>query len=202
MDVDRLGVDLLSLSGHKIGGPKGVGVLYVRRGTPIEPLIAGGGQERQRRSGTENVPGIVGMGVALELAEAEREETAAHSRRLRDMIIEGVVERVPGARLNGHLSRRLPNNVNFSFPGVEGEPVVIGLDLAGICVSSGSACSSASIEPSHVLVALGLDAEQAVGSVRLTLGRDNTEAEARRVIEALAEVVGRLRAMPSLGGGE
>ena len=202
VDVDRLGVDLLSLSGHKIGGPKGVGVLYVRRGTPIEPLIAGGGQERQRRSGTENVPGIVGMGVALELAEAEREETAAHCRRLRDMIIEGVVERIPDATLNGHPSRRLPNSINFSFSGVEGEPVVIGLDLAGICVSSGSACSSASVEPSHVLVALGMGADEAVGSVRLTLGRDNTAAEARWVVDALAEVVGRLRAMPSLGGGE
>ena len=200
LDVDKLSVDLLSLSGHKIGGPKGVGVLYVRRGTPIEPLIAGGGQERQRRSGTENVPGIVGMGTALELAEAEREETTAHCRRLREMMIAGILERIPDARLNGHPSRRLSNNINVSFPGVEGEPVVIGLDLAGICASSGSACSSASVEPSHVLAALGMDADDAVGSVRLTLGRDNTEAEARRVIDALAEVVGRLRAMPSLGG--
>ena len=200
LDVERLDVDLLSLSGHKTSGPKGVGVLYVRRGTPIEPLIAGGGQERQRRSGTENVPGIVGMGVALELAEAEREETALHCRRLRDMIIEGVTERIPDAILNGHRSRRLPNNVNLSFPGVEGEPVVIGLDHAGICASSGSACSSASVEPSHVLTALGMDADQAVGSVRLTLGRDNTEAEARKVIDVLVEVVGRLRAMGSLTG--
>ena len=200
LDVERLGVDLLSLSGHKIGGPKGVGVLYVRRGTPIEPLIAGGGQERQRRSGTENVPGIVGMGVALELAEAEREETAAHCRRLGDMIIEGIIELIPDATLNGHRRQRLPNNVNFSFPGVEGEPVVIALDFAGVCASSGSACSSASVEPSHVLVALGMDADEAVGSVRLTLGRDNTEAEARQVVNRLVEVVGRLRAMPSLGG--
>jgi len=200
LDVDELGVDLLSLSGHKAGGPKGIGVLYVRRGTAVEPLISGGGQERQRRSGTENVPGIVGIGVALELAEADRGRTPDRVRALRELIIEGIEERVPGATLNGHRRRRLAGNVNFSFEGVEGEPVVIALDLAGIYASSGSACSSASIEPSHVLVALGLDADLAVGSVRLSLGRENTEEEARRVVETLPEVIEKLRAMPSLAG--
>jgi cysteine desulfurase len=197
LDVDELGVDLLSLSAHKVHGPKGAGVLYVRRGTAIEPLVAGGGQERQRRSGTENVPGIVGAGVAFELAEAERANFNARCVPLRDMIIEGITERVPDALLNGHPVQRLSNNVNFSFPGVEGEPVVLALDFEGICASSGSACSSASVEPSHVLIAMGLDADLAVGSVRLTLGKDSTEAQALRVVDALPRVVARLRTMAS-----
>jgi cysteine desulfurase len=197
LDVDELGVDLLSLSAHKVHGPKGAGVLYVRRGTAIEPLVAGGGQERQRRSGTENVPGIVGAGVAFELAEAERAGFNARCVRLRDMIIEGITERVPDAKLNGHPVQRLSNNVNFSVPGVEGEPVVLALDFEGILASSGSACSSASVEPSHVLIAMGMDADLAVGSVRLTLGKDSTEAEALRVIDALPRVVARLRSMAS-----
>ncbi|MFW6195477.1 MAG: cysteine desulfurase family protein, partial [Chloroflexota bacterium] len=142
LDVGQLGVDMLSLSGHKFHGPKGVGLLYIKRGTPFDPLIVGGGQERQRRSGTENVPGIVGMARALELAEQEREEASRRASKLRDMLIEGILERVPDAHLNGDRSQRLPNNVNFSFPGVEGEPVLIGLDFEGICASSGSACSS------------------------------------------------------------
>ncbi len=198
LNVGALGVDLMSLSAHKVYGPKGVGVLYVRKGTPIEPLIAGGGQERQRRSGTENVPGIVGAGVAFELAEAERDEFNEKCVRLRDMTIAGIVERLPDARLNGHPSKRLSNNVNFSFPGVEGEPVLVALDLDGICASSGSACSSASVEPSHVLIALGLDADLAVGSVRLTFGKDSTEQEVEKVLEALPDAVHRLRSMPSL----
>lgn len=197
LDVDELGVDLLSLSAHKVHGPKGTGVLYVRRGTAIEPLLAGGGQERQRRSGTENVPGIVGAGVAFELAEAERAAFNAHCLPLRDMIIEGVTERIPDVVLNGHPVQRLSNNVNFSVPGVEGEPVVLALDFEGICASSGSACSSASVEPSHVLIAMGLDADLAVGSVRLTLGKDSTRTEALRVIDALPRVVDRLRTMAS-----
>jgi cysteine desulfurase len=195
LDVDKLGVDLLSLSAHKVHGPKGVGVLYVRRGTAIEPLLAGGGQERQRRSGTENVPGIVGAGVAFELAESEREDFNARCAPLRDMIIQGILTGVPGARLNGHPERRLSNNAHFSFPGVEGEPVLIGLDVAGICASSGSACSSASLEPSHVLIAMGLDADLAVSSVRLTIGKDTTRDDAAAVIEALPETVSRLRGM-------
>ncbi|MSQ08075.1 MAG: cysteine desulfurase [Dehalococcoidia bacterium] len=198
LDVDALGVDLLSLSAHKAHGPKGVGVLYVRKGTPMEPLVAGGGQERQRRSGTENVPGIVGAGVALELADMERPAFNQRSTRLRDMIIEGVIERVPDARLNGHPTQRLSNNVNFSFPGVEGEPVVIALDFEGIYASSGSACSSASVEPSHVLIAMGLDADTAVGSVRLTIGKDSTEAHALKATEKITEVVKRLRGMASM----
>ncbi len=198
LDVDSLGVDLLSLSGHKIHGPKGVGALYVRRGTPIEPLIAGGGQERQRRSGTENVPGIVGFGVALELADFERHDFNTKCERLRERIVAGIRERVPDVVVNGHPDRRLSNIAHLSFPGVEGEPVLLGLDFAGICASSGSACSSASLEPSHVLIAMGMDADLAVGSVRLSLGRDNTVADADAVVEALPDVLGRLRSMPSL----
>ncbi len=198
LDVDSLGVDLLSLSGHKIHGPKGVGALYVRRGTPIEPLIAGGGQERQRRSGTENVPGIVGFGVALELADYERHDFNTNCELLRERIVAGVRERVPDVVVNGHPDLRLSNIAHLSFPGVEGEPVLLGLDFAGICASSGSACSSASLEPSHVLIAMGMDADLAVGSVRLSLGRDNTEADADAVVEALTDVLERLRSMPSL----
>jgi cysteine desulfurase len=198
LDVNELDVDMMSLSAHKFHGPKGVGVLYVRRGTPYNPLIVGGGQERQRRSGTENVPGIVGASVALELAESEREAVYATVLPLRDLLIEGTLERVPGVRLNGDRSRRLPNNANFSFDGVEGEAVLLGLDFAGICASTQSACSSASIEPSHVLVALGLDADLAVGSLRLTLGCDSTEEEIQTTLDVLPGIISRLREMPSL----
>ena len=198
LDVNELDVDMMSLSAHKFYGPKGVGVLYVRRGTPFNPLIVGGGQERQRRSGTENVPGIVGAAVALDLAESERIETGEAVIPLRDIFIEGILERIPGARLNGDRYRRLPNNVNFSFDGVEGEAVLLGLDFAGIYASTQSACSSASIEPSHVLVALGLDADLAVGSLRLTLGRESTEEEVQTTLDVLPGVISRLREMPSL----
>lgn len=201
LDVKKLGVDLMSLSGHKFYGPKGVGVLYVRRGTPLNPLLAGGGQERQRRSGTENVPGIVGLALALELAERERPEAAERCRVLRDRLIEGILELVPGARLNGGRNHRLANNVNVSFEGVEGEPLLLGLDFAGICASSGSACSSASLEPSHVLTALGLSAEVAMGSVRLTLGRETSDADVDRVLEVLPRLVKDLRGMPSMAAG-
>jgi cysteine desulfurase len=198
IDVQRLGVDLLSLSAHKVHGPKGTGVLFVRRGTQIEPLLAGGGQERQRRSGTENVPGIVGAGLAFELAETEREHFYDHTEKLRNIIVEGVLDLDPGATLNGDPDHHLPNIVNISFPGVEGEPVLLGLDFAGICASSGSACSSASLEPSHVLIAMGLDADLAVGSLRLSLGRENTEEDAHHVVKVLSAVLGRLRQMPHL----
>lgn len=198
LDVNELDVDMMSLSAHKFYGPKGVGVLYVRRGTPFNPLIVGGGQERQRRSGTENVPGIVGAAVALDLADSERIEAAEAVLPLRDIFIEGILERIPGARLNGDRYRRLPNNVNFSFDGVEGEAVLLGLDFAGIYASTQSACSSASIEPSHVLVALGLDADLAVGSLRLTLGRESTEEEVQTTLDVLPGVISRLREMPSL----
>ena len=198
LDVKVLGVDMLSLSAHKFYGPKGVGALYVRRGTPFEPLQIGGGQERQRRSGTENVPGIVGMAEALRLAAEERESESKRLIDLRDMIASGIGETVEDVYFNGHPTRRLPNNVNVSFKGVEGEPVLLGLDFAGISASSGSACSSASLEPSHVLLAIGRSADVAQGSLRITLGRDNTEDDADYLLSVLPEIVGKLRAMPSL----
>ena len=200
VNIRKLGVDMLSMSGHKLGGPKGVGALYLRRGAPFEPILMGGGQERERRSGTENVPAIVGLAEAVRLAESEREETAKRAARLRDKIIAGVQERIPRTRLNGHPTRRLPNNVNVSFEDVEGEPILLGLDFAGICASSGSACSSASLEPSHVLTAIGLPANLAQGSLRITVGSENTEEDADYLIETLAGLVERLRAMPSLSG--
>ncbi|MCH8891918.1 MAG: cysteine desulfurase NifS [Chloroflexi bacterium] len=198
LDVANLGVDLLSLSGHKFHGPKGTGVLYIKRGTPYLPLIHGGGQERERRSGTENIPGIIGLSLALEAADSTREATSEHCAALRDRIIESVLERIPGTRLNGHATQRLPNNANFSFTGVEGEPILLGLDVAGIAASSGSACSSGSLEPSHVLLALGQSAEVARGSLRLTLGRGNTDEEVDYLLEVLVDLVQRLRQLPSL----
>ena len=200
LNVQELGVDLMSLSAHKFHGPKGVGVLYVKRGTPFEPQMMGGGQERERRSGTENVPGIVGMAEAFRLACQERETTAARCVAMRDRIIEGLQDRVEHAHLNGHPVERLPNNVNISFEAVEGEPILLGLDFAGISASSGSACSSASLEPSHVLLAIGLAAELAQGSVRITLGKDNTDEEVDYMLSVIPDLVNRLRAMPSLSG--
>ncbi|MFP6566247.1 MAG: IscS subfamily cysteine desulfurase [Dehalococcoidia bacterium] len=200
LNVRELGVDLMSLSAHKFHGPKGVGVLYVKRGTPFEPQMMGGGQERERRSGTENVPGIVGMAEAFRLACQERKTTAARCVAMRDRIIEGLQVRVEHAHLNGHPVERLPNNVNISFEAVEGEPILLGLDFAGISASSGSACSSASLEPSHVLLAIGLTAELAQGSVRITLGKDNTDEEVDYMLSVIPDLVNRLRAMPSLSG--
>ena len=200
VNVRDLGVDLLSLSGHKLGGPKGVGALYIKRGTPFEPLIMGGGQEREKRSGTENVPGVVGLAEAMRLADAERERTLPRLTRLRDKIMYGIQDRIEGVRLNGHPTRRLPNNINVSFENIEGEPILLGLDFAGICASSGSACSAASLEPSHVLTAIGLSADMAQGSLRITLGNDNTDEEVEYLLETLADLVSRLRAMPSLSG--
>ncbi|MDA1297775.1 MAG: cysteine desulfurase family protein [Chloroflexi bacterium] len=195
LDTKELGVDLLSLTGHKIYAPKGVGVLFIRRGVPLEPLLTGGGQERQRRAGTENVPYIVAMGRALELADEEREEFTARTGKLRDMVEAGILERLPDTKVNGDLKHRISNITNLSFPGVQGEPVLLGLDFRAIAASSGSACSSASLEPSHVLTAMGLSAELAVGSVRLSLGRESTEAEVQEVIAAVPELVERLRSM-------
>ncbi len=200
LDTKALGVDMLSLSAHKFYGPKGVGALYVKRRTPFEAQQMGGGQERERRSGTENVPGIVGMAEALRLATLEREAYAAHCSKLRDLIAAGILERVDGSRLNGHATQRLPNNVNVSFDGIEAEPVLLGLDFAGIMASSGSACSSASLEPSHVLLALGLSPQTAQGSLRITVGRENTEDEAVQLLDVLPDLVRRLRGMPSLAG--
>ena len=198
LDVKMLGADLLSLSGHKFHGPKGTGVLYIRRGAPFLPLILGGGQERERRSGTENIPGIIGLSVALETADAQRDQTAQHCAALRDRIIREILDRIPNTRLNGHPTQRLPNNANFSFAGIEGEPILLGLDLAGIAASSGSACSSGSLEPSHVLLALGQSAETARGSLRLTLGKNNTQAEVDYLLQTLPDLIDRLRKLPSL----
>ena len=201
LDVDSLGVDMLGLSGHKFHGPKGAGVLYLRRGTAFTAQMAGGGQEQDRRSGTENVPLIVGLSVALELASAEREAVADRVTGQRDRLIEGIMERIPDVSLNGHPRRRLPNNVNVSFEGIEAEPLLIGLDLAGVAASSQSACSAASLEPSHVLMSLGMSREAAMGSLRLTLGRDTSDEDIDTVLDVLPRVVGELRSMPSLGTG-
>ena len=198
LNLSTLGVDMLSLSSHKFYGPKGVGILCVRRGTPFLSQQLGGGQERERRSGTENIPGIVGTAVALEIAESEKEYASQHCRVLREKIIRGIEERIPDAHLNGHPTMRLPNNVNFSFEQVEGEPVLLGLDMSGIAASSGSACSSGSLEPSHVLLALGQSADLARGSLRLTLGKHNTVEEVEYLLSVLADLVQRLREMPSL----
>ena len=195
IDVNRLGVDLLSLSAHKFHGPKGVGLLYIRRNTPFVPTQVGGAQERDRRAGTENVAGVVGMSVALEIAERGREASATHLLRLRDRLTSAIQERIDHTRLNGHPTQRLSNNVNFSFEGVEGEPILLGLDLAGIAASSGSACTAASLQPSHVLLALGLPLDMARASLRLSLGPENTEAEVDDVVEALTSLVAKLRTL-------
>ena len=198
LNVRRLGVDMMSLSGHKFYGPKGTGVLFVRRGTPYMPLLLGGGQERERRSGTENIAGIVGLALALELADSDREATSQHCAALRDRIIREVIDGIPATTLNGHPTQRLPNNINFSFEGIEGESILLGLDMAGVAASSGSACSSGSMEPSHVLLALGQTAEQARGSLRITLGKENTEAEIEYLLGVLPDLVSRLRQLPTL----
>ena len=198
IDVESMNIDLLSLSGHKFYGPKGTGALYVRQGTLLENLIHGGGQERGRRAGTENVPGIVGLGKAIELATADIE---GHNRRLsamRDHLIREVLATIPDSRLNGHPTERLANNANFSFRYVEGESILLMLDARGICASTGSACSSASSEPSHVLLATGLAHEEAHGSLRLTLGDANTEEDVDYVLSVLPEVIGRLRQISPL----
>ena len=198
VNVKNWPVDMLSMSAHKFYGPRGVGALYIKRGTPFEPLLMGGGQERQRRSGTENVPAIVGMELALSLAVMEQEEQGKKLSRYRDAIIEGLSKNVEGILINGHRRDRLPNNVSVSFLGVEGEPILLGLDFSGICASSGSACSSASLEPSHVLLAIGRTADQAQGTLRITLGRDNTQEDVDYLLEVLPKLVERLRSMPSL----
>ncbi len=193
IDVEDLGVDLLSLSAHKFYAPKGVGLLYVRRETPILWQQSGGAQENNRRAGTENVAGIVGMTVALREAYRQRDDRYAHLLALRERLLDGILERIPGSHLNGDRNERLPNNVNVSFAGVEGETILLNLDMHGIAASSGSACTTGSTEPSHVLTAIGLSPSLANGSVRLTLGKDNTPAHVDRAIDVLAETVTRLR---------
>ena len=198
VDVDEFGVDLLSLSAHKLYGPKGVGALYIRKGTKITPFMHGGEQERRRRASTENIPGIVGLGKAVELVRQEMSEEAERLTLLRDRLIKGLMEQIDHVHLNGHPRARLPNNVNVSIDFVEGESMVLNLDMEGICASTGSACSSASLEPSHVLLAMGVLPEQAHGSLRLTLGRWTIKEDIQRVLEVLPRIVAKLRAMSPL----
>ncbi|MGN1067735.1 MAG: cysteine desulfurase NifS [Christensenellales bacterium] len=201
VDVEKMHIDLLSLSGHKFHGPKGVGALYVRKGVRIPALILGGAQERRKRAGTENVPGIVGMGKAIELATAELEDNAAKMKVLRDRLIFGIPARIPDVKLNGHPTERLPNNVNFSIRFIEGESILLMLDLNGIAASSGSACTSGSLDPSHVLLAMGLSHEVAHGSLRLTLSEFTTPEEIDYVLDTLPPIVEKLRAMSPLYHG-
>lgn len=196
--VDECNIDMLSSSAHKLNGPKGMGFLYIRKGVKIRSLIHGGHQERSRRAGTENVPGIVGFGAAAERAFATMEARAEQEIALRDYMIQRILREIPYCRINGHAGKRLPNNVNISFQFIEGESLLIKLDMLGICASSGSACTSGSLDPSHVLLAIGLPHETAHGSLRLTLSEDTTEEEADRTIEAVKEVVGELREMSPL----
>ena len=195
VDVKAMGIDMLSISGHKFHGPKGVGVLYERKGIRLPSYIIGGEQEKGRRAGTENVAGIVGLGEALELAVTNMSETSARMTRMRDRLIEGIEATIPEVKLNGHRTKRLPNNVNFSIKYIEGESILLMLDMAGLAASSGSACTSGSLDPSHVLLALGLTHEVAHGSVRMTLGDDTTDEDIDYVLETLPKVAHRLRAM-------
>ncbi|MEK9659234.1 MAG: cysteine desulfurase family protein [Chloroflexota bacterium] len=195
LDVDTLGVDLLSLSAHKFNGPKGTGLLYIRHNTPFVPTQLGGAQERGRRGGTENTAGIVGMSVALEAADGTREARCAHALALRERLLAGLTERIEGMAVHGSLERRIPANLSVRFEGVEAEPLLMGLDIAGVCASSGAACTAGSIEPSHVLESLGLDARATRSGLRLSLGPQNTEADVDRAVEALAGLVPRLRAV-------
>jgi cysteine desulfurase len=196
LNVDTIGVSLLSMSAHKMYGPKGVGALYVRKGTGLEPLMHGGGHERDIRSGTENVPGIVGFGKAAQLAK-ERLSEATKISMLRDSLIKGVLE-IKDSFLNGHLEKRLPNNVNIRFSFIEGESMILNLDMKGVAASTGSACSSKSLEPSHILLAIGLRHEEAHGSLRFTLGRGNTQEDVDYVVSVLPEIVNKLRKMSPL----
>ena len=198
VDVKAWNVDMLSLSGHKLHAPKGVGALYIRKGLRISNLIYGGAQERGLRAGTENLPGIVALGKAIELAVAEMPEYAQRVSALRDKLIDGILAKIPDVQLNGHRTQRLPGNVNVSIRYVEGEALLMRLDMAGIAASSGSACTSGSLDPSHVLLAIGLPHEIAHGSLRLSLGRDTTEEEVDYVLEKLPEIVKTLRAMSPL----
>ncbi|MHC1746062.1 MAG: cysteine desulfurase NifS [Negativicutes bacterium] len=191
-------IDLLSLSGHKFNGPKGIGALYVRRGVRIGSIQKGGSQERGMRAGTENVPGIIGLGKASELAGAEMDEKIKKLTGLREKLIEGIIAKIPDVKLNGHRTARLPGNVNFSFLYVEGESLLLNLDLKGVAASSGSACTSGSLDPSHVLLAMGLTHEVAHGSLRLSLGRNNSEADADYCLEVLPGILERLRSMSPL----
>lgn len=196
--VDELHIDMLSASGHKLNGPKGIGFLYIRKGLKLRSFVHGGAQERSRRAGTENVPGIVGLGVAVKRAMEMMEEKAKIETDLRDYLIQRIESEIPYCWLNGHRTKRLPNNVNFSFLFIEGESMLIMLDGKGICASSGSACTSGSLDPSHVLLAIGLKHEEAHGSLRLTLSEEITKEEIDTVVEELKKIVARLRNMSPL----
>lgn len=196
--VDGMNIDMLSASGHKFNGPKGIGFLYIKKGLKLKSFIHGGQQERGRRAGTENVPGIVGIAKACEIAMAEMEERMKKETELRDYLIERILKEIPYTRLNGHSKTRLPNNVNISFQFVEGESILIMLDMAGICASSGSACTSGSVDPSHVLLAIGLPHEIAHGSLRLTIGYENTKEEMDTVVDNLKRIITNLRNMSPL----
>lgn len=198
IDVKKLDVDLLSLSAHKIYGPKGVGALYIKKGIKIHSLIQGGTQEKNKRAGTENVPGIVGLGEAIELITKNLDSHINKLTFLRDKLINGILEKIPYVRLNGHPTKRLPGNVNVSFEFVDGESLILNLDMAGICASSGSACTSGSLEPSHVLLAIGHSKELARGSLRLTIGKDNTEEDIDKVLEVLPQIIKRLRSISQI----
>ena len=198
INVDDMHIDMLSASGHKLNGPKGIGVMYIRKGVKIRSFIHGGAQERQRRAGTHNVPGIVGLGKAVELAKANMAERSEYETKLRDHLIERVTSEIPYTRLNGHRTDRLPNNANFCFRFIEGESMLILLDQAGICGSSGSACTSGSLDPSHVLLAIGLPHEIAHGSLRLTLSEKTTLEDIDYTVDKLKEIIARLRSMSPL----
>jgi len=201
LDVQAMGIDLLSLSGHKINAPKGIGALYIRSGLQLKTLITGGGQEKNRRSGTENIPGIVGLGEAARLRRENMEAEMAHLRRLSEKLQQGVLERIPQSMLTGHPTQRLPGTSSFVFPAIEGESLVLMLDMNGICASTGSACSTGSLDPSHVLMAIGMSKEIAHGSLRLTLGHQNTEEDVDYILDRLPGIVAKLRAMSPVWNG-
>lgn len=198
IDVEKMHIDLLSASGHKLNGPKGIGFLYIRQGLKLKSFIHGGAQERKRRAGTENVPGIVGLDKAVEIAMATMDERIKKESELRDYLIARIEDEIPFAKLNGHRVKRLPNNINFCFRFIEGESMLIMLDMAGICGSSGSACTSGSLDPSHVLLAIGLPHEIAHGSLRLTLSDEITKEQLDYVVDHLKEIVAKLRSMSPL----
>ena len=198
INVDELNIDMLSASAHKLNGPKGVGLMYIRKGVKIRSFMHGGAQERKRRAGTENIPGIVGFGKAAEIAAATMAERTAKEQELRDYLMERVLSEIPYSRLNGHRTKRLPGNANFSFQFIEGESLLIMLDMAGICGSSGSACTSGSLDPSHVLLAIGLPHEIAHGSLRLSLSHETTKEDIDYTVDRLKEIVAKLRDMSPL----
>ncbi len=198
IDVNELNIDLLSLSAHKFNGPKGVGALYIRRGVNIEAFLHGGAQERNRRAGTENVAGIVGLGKAIEIATKDIEKKSKKLIELRDMTIKGLLEKIPDTRVNGDLQKRLPGNVNVCFKYIEGESILLLLDMKGVCASSGSACTSGSLDPSHVLLAIGLPHEIAHGSLRLTFSTENSKDDVEYLLDILPPIVQRLRDMSPL----